>query len=910
MEQCSASVVITNAVGIVVYANAKFEELTGYSREETLGRNIRFLQSGSHSDAFFRELWQTLRDGSVWRGDMQNKRKNGELYWESNAITPVRDSVGQITHFISIKEDVSERRLMAQALTSAQAKVAESEHFLQSTLNALSDHIAILDETGEIIAINEAWSRFACQNRFVGDHRGMRVNYIKVCEAARGEHAADGAAVATGIRNVMAGREEQFSLEYPCHSETEKRWFEVKVTRFRGPGPTRAVVAHENITPRKLAEEELARKTMMLEAQVGASIDGILVVDANSKKILQNQRLGELMKIPKAIADCPDDERQLQWVTERTKDPVAFLKRVNYLHTHPDRFSRDELEMKDGTVFDRYSCPLVDKTGGYHGRVWTFRDITERKRMEEYLRRSEEKFRQLADNITDVFWMTSPDRAVFHYVNKGYELIWGNCTDRLYVNPNLWLESIVPEHRLKAAQAFDDLANRCAQVEVEYEILRPDGSRRWIHDRGFQVRDSAGELVRLTGIATDITERKRVANELLQAKEAAERASQAKGEFLAMMSHEIRTPMNGVLGFASLLLDSALSPEQTRFVEIIQSSGQTLLRLINDILDFSKIEAGKMSLESVEFSLTHVAGEVLALLTPQARQKGLSLNFAKSVDAPERCVGDPYRVRQVLLNLVGNALKFTARGSVTIALSKNEANGSFACFGVRDTGKGIPKSVQANLFNLFTQVDSSTTRQHGGTGLGLAISKRLVELMGGSIGLSSAENVGATFWFTLPLGAVTSKTDTTSLQREKEWTAPRRPIQVLLAENEPRDQELMVLLLKKLSCVVELAANGREAVAAFRRRAPDVILMDCRMDGLDGWEATRAIRDLEHGASRVPIIAVVAGVSDDIRQKCAAAGMDDFLEKPIQRRALETALLNYVVNNINAGPDPAPPKHL
>jgi two-component system cell cycle sensor histidine kinase/response regulator CckA len=262
------------------------------------------------------------------------------------------------------------------------------------------------------------------------------------------------------------------------------------------------------------ARAELEWKTSLLEAQTNSSLDGILVVDEHGKKILQNQRTSGLLRIPPHIAEDNDNGPQLRWVADMTKNPGQFFEKVVYLNSHPDEISRDEVELKDETTLERYSAPVVGKDGKYYGRIWTFRDITERKQTEELLRESEEKFRQLADNITDVFWICSPDFATMHYISPGYELIWGRSMESLYANPHQWIEAILPEERERAFAAFAPIMGNEAKMSVEYQIARPDGTTRWIHDRGFQVRDATGKLVRLAGIASDITERKQTEESL------------------------------------------------------------------------------------------------------------------------------------------------------------------------------------------------------------------------------------------------------------------------------------------------------------------------------------------------------------------------------------------------------------
>ncbi len=454
---------------------------------------------------------------------------------------------------------------------------------------------------------------------------------------------------------------------------------------------------------------------------------------------------------------------------------------------------------------------------------------------------------------------------------------------------------LIPER----AEVFLGLFRHADQIAGhETAFRRQDGGEVWVSVSARGVRDEDGRLVAVEGSMVDITER--LEHELVERRrQAAEAASRMKSEFLASMSHEIRTPMNSILGMAELLQESGLTPRQQEYVRAFRSSGEMLLAIINDILDFSKAEAGRMELEAIAFDLFDLAGDMQRMVALGAHGKGLSIGWSAEPGTPRRLVGDPVRLRQVLMNLLGNGVKFTEKGGVWLTIGPDPERpgpGSLR-FTVRDTGIGIPPEHSQTIFLSFTQADSSTTRRYGGTGLGLSISKRLVELMGGRIWVESEPGRGSAFHFTACFGLAPDEAPQAPELRgevpQPEQALP--PLRLLLAEDNQANVRLLRYFLEHAPFEVDVAGDGAQALQMFMDKGYDLVLMDMEMPVLDGRDATRRIRawEQERDLAPVPVLALTAHALPEERQRCLDSGCTDYLAKPIKKRELVAAILRH-----------------
>jgi PAS domain S-box-containing protein len=529
-------------------------------------------------------------------------------------------------------------------------------------------------------------------------------------------------------------------------------------------------------------------------------------------------------------------------------------------------------------------------------------EIEHRRSDRERLRESDEILRAISCSCpVGIFRADLCGRV--SYANSRVQEMWDMSEDQ--IKGTGWVARLHPDDAPLLLDGWRQANTQRIDFDLEYRLIRPNGQIRWIHGRSSVVHGPDGIPVGTIGTVDDVTERRlleeerrrqeeliqRAAEEREKAREAAEQANQTKTIFLANASHELRTPLNGVLGMTELLLQTRLNTEQAELTESIRQSGTALLTLVNDLLDLSRIESGKLQYQPAPFQLRQTVRTALQMVSQDAHEKELELTAELDESVPEWLMGDEGRIRQILVNYLNNAVKFTDSGSVSLAISASaEASSSVTLLiSVRDTGAGISPELRENVFKLFWQADASAARKHGGLGLGLALSARLAELMNGSVGVESTPEVGSTFWLKIPLRVAFAPCGASGAP---ESAASLKGLRVLVAEDNAINQKLITKALAKLGCEAFIAPNGRAAVQLYERGEYDLVLMDCQMPELDGYEATRQIRKRQREESRpaIPIVALTAhGMASD-RDKCLEAGMDDHLVKPLKLEALQKAL--------------------
>jgi len=716
-------------------------------------------------------------------------------------------------------------------------------------------------------------------------------------------HPDDKIKIAKSLEKIIKDpKQNNFCFEYAFLSPNgsslyiEDRGF---VLRNKHGVAQRIIGAATNVTKRNTFKNSLQDAYANLQAVLESTADGILVVD-NGKVVNYNNKFAELWSLPNDLLSKKDDEALLKFVTNQLVDPDKWLSGVRQLYAQPDANSLDTIELKDGRIFERYSQPKL-MNGENKGRVWSFRNITERINADKV----KQRLFALIETSREIIAFGDLD-GVPTFLNKAARELLGVDT-----NTDL---SAIHFSDFFPIQEMDSFSKESKSIFLEKGRWEKDtnlvnlktNKKIAVYMSAFVIRDNiTGKPIGFGNVSMDIREREKIKNELIIAKEEAEKLSGFKDQFLANMSHEIRTPLSGIIGFTKILLRGNITGKQKEQLTTIKVSSDILLVVINDILDLAKIEAGKMILEETELNVRHLTNSILSTFELRLEEKEQTLHTHFDESIPECVLGDPVRINQILLNLVGNAIKFTNKGGVInvhVNLLKQDDDTVTIEFIISDNGIGILEDKIANIFDPFIQSNSNTSRIYGGSGLGLNIVKQLIDLMKGAITVKSQIHVGSTFTLNIPLKQI--KKIELEINREicndnkSELLAKLKglkDIKVLIVDDMVINQLLVKTIIEDIGFETEIAKNGKIAINLLEKNNYDLILMDLQMPEMNGWEAAKHIRNkMKLPKSATPIIALTADITEKNIIKCQEIGMDAYVCKPIN----ETDLLQKVTQLI------------
>ena len=603
-------------------------------------------------------------------------------------------------------------------------------------------------------------------------------------------------------------------------------------------------------------------------------------------------------------------------IADRLEDAITFLRQQSFSLIFLDFYLPDSSGMESFTVLSKENSkiPVIILSGLSDTKLslnaislgaqdflikgdYTEQSLEkavrysiERKKNLEIIEENNERHDTISKATNDIIWDWNLITHKVLWTGQGLRnYLPGDATEK-DVPHNFWVNGLHPEERRKIVDNLNKvIAGGDSSWQCDHRFLKKDGTYAYMNTRGYITTNDANKPVRIIGSMQDITERKNAELEIIKAKLEADDARKSQEQFLANMSHEIRTPMNGIIGMVQLVGGTQLTIEQKEYIDTIKESAANLLVIINDILDFTKIVAGKVLLEKVDYVFKDIVNNCIKINRFKAEEKGILLISEIDKNIHPVLIGDPVRLNQILINLIGNAVKFTEKGEVKVSVKLLEENDTDVTleFAIQDTGIGIAEDKLASVFESFTQESSSTTRKYGGSGLGLTITKQLIELQGGSIKVSSQPGVGSTFSFYLTLkkgnANIVAAKNITDYKESHAFT----DIQILLVEDNLINQKVASYTLTKQGANVEIANHGKEAIVMLEKKKYDVILMDIQMPEMDGFETTRYIRNsIQESISTTPIIAMTASALVSERAKCLASGMNDYISKPFQAKEL------------------------
>jgi PAS domain S-box-containing protein len=895
-DNANSGMCLVAPTGRLVQVNQRMTAIFGYSQTELLAMRVNDLalpDDDSVSPVFVQAALADNQYSAVF--EKRYRHRDGHLIHCQVASSLARDSEGNPLYFISQVQDITERKRIQAALESSEEKFSR---VFQSAVQLMSiSRVA----DGAIVDINPAGAAMFGYSR--AELIGKTSLELRLWPQDTDRERFLAELKATGM--LATPREVHFRKK---HGEIRTVLVTACLLTFGDDAVMLATGA--DITERKAAEQQIQETLQLLRVASRAADIGVWSWDLASGRLDWDDRLCAWYAVPEDVRqrgllyefwqsrlDPDDRERAEAVLTAALRDPTRY----------EDVF---RIRLPDGRVRFMQTAAVVELDPG--GNPWRVvginRDITTQREQEAALRESERKYRLITESMRDVVWVLDLKTLRFPYISPSIETMTGYTPTEYLRQPIGAFLTPEASSQLKALLEQRAAALLSGQIPSGHayidEVEHPHKDGYPIATEvimTFWLNEPTGQ-VEVRGVSRDISERKRVQEELRIAKQEAEGANQAKSAFLANMSHEIRTPMNAVLGLAQLLEQEPLESGQLAMLRHIREAGDHLLNVINDILDFSKIEAGQLRMDPRPFSVSAILQHLDHLLRHVAETKGLRLVIDTPPPGLGDLIADPQRLEQVLVNLINNAIKFTKAGEVRLSvavlpLEQPEPDQVGLRFAVKDTGIGIVPEAQAKLFQSFSQADASITRRFGGTGLGLAISKRIVEMMGGQIGVESREGEGSTFWFAIPLRIASAETALPGAAASQEAPGGPRLVGLRVLAVDDNRINLLVLenALKRQGATVKLAADGQEAlhILGTTPRDFDVVLMDIQMPVMDGLVATREIRR-NPALRNLPVIALTAGVLTEEREAAKQAGMNDFLAKPLDFEQMNAVLSPYV----------------
>ena len=752
--------------------------------------------------------------------------------------------------------------------------------FVRNALPFHSGQVLIVDSAGVVVASNVAGGAGRRLEQVNPRLTAFGTDSGSLRRGEKHDYVAQGPVAGTPWRlTFMVDEDELFApLQGPG------RWAPwVGLAAFALLALLSLAVLYRYLMQRSVVTAAEERRRAILDATTDAFVamdDAGTIIEWNQASAqLLGWTAGEAIGQPLAELVIPPEDRDAH---------IAGVAR--FLSTEVQNLPAGSLQLfalrRDGSRVEvDFTLSRMRWGSGWHFHAF-MRDITDAKRAEGEREAAAAQLRGIIENSQSLIYVKDLD-GKYLLANRPFLEAFSVAENDLIGRDDKWLD---PD--LEPVWRANDLRARDGAYRVEEWSDAAEG-RHWYESVKFPLRNADGELYAICGVSLDVTVLKHAALAMEKARDTALQASVQKSTFLANMSHEIRTPMNGVLGMADLLMDTELDADQRHQLQMLQESAGNLLVVINDILDFSKVEAGKMSIEAVDFDLRHQLRSIASLFASTARDKRLDFAFNLDHDVAQFVTGDPTRLRQILTNLLGNAVKFTVHGGIGLRVARR--GGDTVRLEVIDSGIGIDPEAIPDLLTPFTQADSSTTRRFGGTGLGLAISQQLAVLMGGVLGVESEPGKGSTFWIELPLPAGKAPVGlvAAAVKTPAGGVNGLAGMRVLVVDDGAVNREVAKGLLQRLSCDVETVSSGYAALASLRANCYDVVLLDCLMPGLDGYETTSRIRAAEGTAKRTVVVALTASALAGDREKCLAAGMDDYLSKPLDPGALAAMLKRW-----------------